>query len=143
MAKELKSGVLEVSLSDLENLKNEIKLRSTGVWYTTIPENELKEFIRISEEYEFKEGEGLPGRVYQVGSVQTIYDVTKDDNFPRANLAQNVGVRGAFSFPIKNGDEILYVLEFFSVSPEQISPPVIELMRQLSVQISRKFVNND
>lgn len=126
-----------------ENLKNEIKLRSTGVWYTTIPENELKEFIKISEEYEFKEGEGLPGRVYQVGSVQTIYDVTKDDNFPRAKLARDIGVRGAFSFPIKNGDEILYILEFFSVEPEQISPPVIELMRQLSVQISRKFVNND
>ena len=127
----------------VENVKNGIKLRSTGVWYTTIPEDELKQFIKISEEYEFKNGEGLPGRVYQVGSVQTIYDVTKDDNFPRANLARDVGVRGAFSFPIKNGEEILYILEFFSVEPEQISPPVIELMRQLSVQISRKFMQND
>ena len=125
------------------NFKNEIRLRSTGVWYTNIPENDLKQFIKISEEYEFKSGEGLPGRVYQVGSVQTIYDVTKDDNFPRANLAQNIGVRGAFSFPIKNEDEILYILEFFSVEPEQISPPVIELMKQLSVQISRKFMQND
>ncbi len=125
------------------NFKNEIKLRSTGVWYTTIPENELTQFIKISEEYEFESGEGLPGRVYQVGSVQTIYDVTKDDNFPRANLAQNVGVRGAFSFPIKNEEDILYILEFFSVEPEQISPPVIELMKQLSVQISRKFGKND
>tara|TARA_Y100001934_G_scaffold128227_2_gene155689 strand:+ start:35185 stop:36537 length:1353 start_codon:yes stop_codon:yes gene_type:complete len=127
----------------VENVKNGIKLRSTGVWYTTIPEDELKQFIKISEEYEFKSGEGLPGRVYQVGSVQTIYDVTKDDNFPRANLARDVGVRGAFSFPIKNGEEILYILEFFSVEPELISPPVIELMRQLSVQISRKFMQND
>ncbi|MBO88212.1 MAG: hypothetical protein CMP14_01710, partial [Rickettsiales bacterium] len=66
-----------------------------------------------------------------------------DDNFPRANLARDVGVRGAFSFPIKNGEEILYILEFFSVEPELISPPVIELMRQLSVQISRKFMQND
>ena len=90
-------------------------------------------------------------------SQQAIYEVTalwgfspiepvddrQDDNFPRATLAQNVGVRGAFSFPIKNGDEILYILEFFSVEPEQISPPVIELMKQLSVQISRKFAKND
>jgi len=123
--------------------KNEIKLRSTGVWYTTITKDDLKQFIKISEDYEFKKGEGLPGRVYQVGSVQTIYDVTKDDNFPRAKLAEDVGVRGAFSFPIKNGEEILYILEFFSVEPEQISPPVIELIRQLSVQISRKFTQND
>ena len=123
--------------------KNEINLRSTGVWYTTITKDDLKQFIKISEDYEFKKGEGLPGRVYQVGSVQTIYDVTKDDNFPRAKLAEDVGVRGAFSFPIKNGEEILYILEFFSVEPEQISPPVIELIRQLSVQISRKFTQND
>ena len=123
--------------------KKEVKLRSTGVWYTTIKQDELKQFIKISEDYEFKKGEGLPGRVYQVGSVQTIYDVTKDDNFPRAKLAEDVGVRGAFSFPIKNGEEILYILEFFSVEPEQISPPVTELIRQLSVQISRKFTQND
>ncbi len=126
-----------------EIVKNNIRLCSTGVWYTTIPENELQEFIKISEEYQFKIGEGLPGRVYQVGSVQTIYDVTKDNNFPRASLAQDIGVRGAFSFPIKNEEKILYILEFFSVEPEQISPPVIELMRQLSVQISRKFIKND
>ena len=37
----------------------------------------------------------------------------------------------------------LYIFEFFSFEPEQISPPVIELMRQLSVQISRKFQGND
>ena len=121
----------------------EIRLRSTNVWFTSIIDDDLKQFIKISEEYEFKVGEGLPGRVFKVGSVQTIYDVTKDNNFPRAKLATDIGVRGAFSFPIKNGEEILYVLEFFSFEPEQISPPVIELMRQLSVQISRKFQHND
>ena len=122
---------------------DEIRLCSTKVWYTDLIDDDLNEFIEISEKYEFKIGEGLPGRVYDVGSVQTIYDVTKDNNFPRAQLADNLGVRGAFSFPIKNNDSILYVLEFFSFQPEQISPPVIELMKQLSVQISRKFSNHD
>ncbi len=122
---------------------SEILLHSTKVWHTDITDDDLTEFMKISENYEFKVGEGLPGRVYEVGSVQTIYDVTKDNNFPRAKLASDIGVRGAFSFPIKNVNEILYVLEFFSFEPEQISPPVIELMRQLSVQISRKFSEND
>ena len=58
-------------------------------------------------------------------------------------LAKNIDVRGAFAVPIKNEDDILYVLEFFSFNPEQISPPFIDLMKQISAQISRKFKKND
>jgi len=125
------------------NENGEVKLKSTRIWHATIAGKNFQEFVQVSEDYEFKIGEGLPGRVYKVGSVQTIYDVTKDDNFPRANLARNLDVRGAFAVPIKNEGDILYVLEFFSFNPEQISPPFIDLMKQISAQISRKFNNND
>ena len=126
-----------------KNVDGEIRLLSEKMWTTNITDTDLDAFKEISEKYIFKSGEGLPGRVYQVGSVQTIYDVTKDNNFPRAQHADNIGVRGAFAFPIKNATEIIYVLEFFSFKPEQISPPVIELMKQISIQISRKFAGND
>lgn len=125
------------------NIDGEVKLKSTKIWHTTIAGENFQEFVEVSEDYTFKVGEGLPGRVYKVGSVQTIYDVTKDSNFPRANLAKNIDVRGAFAVPIKNEDDILYVLEFFSFNPEQISPPFIDLMKQISAQISRKFKKND
>ena len=81
----------------------------------------------------------MPGRVFNSGSVQTIFDVTIDDNFPRAKMANNIGVRGAFSFPIKNDENVIYVLEFFSLEPEQLSPSVLELLQQVSNQISRNY----
>ena len=124
---------------EVDKVDGEVKLKSTKVWHTTISGNNFQEFVEVSEDYKFKIGEGLPGRVYKVGSVQTIFDVTKDSNFPRANLAKNIDVRGAFAVPIKNENDILYVLEFFSFNPEQISPPFIDLMKQISAQISRKF----
>ena len=125
------------------NVGGEVQLLSEKMWSTSIKDKDLDAFKDISEKYIFNSGEGLPGRVHQVGSVQTIYDVTKDNNFPRAKHASNIGVRGAFAFPIKNATEIIYVLEFFSFKPEQISPSVIELMKQISIQISRKFLTND
>jgi hypothetical protein len=127
----------------LNNNKKESVLKSTGNWYCDIENDDLDEFIKISERYQFKSGEGLPGRVYESGSVQTIFDVTKDDNFPRAKLAKNIGVRGAFSFPIKDGDKITFVLEFFSLHPEQLDPTVLELMRHVSNQVSRNFYEHD
>jgi len=123
----------------IENENDEVNLCSTGIWYTSTLDDDVQEFKEISEAYVFKAGEGLPGRVFDAGSVQTIFDVTIDDNFPRAKMANNIGVRGAFSFPIKNDENVIYVLEFFSLEPEQLSPSVLELLQQVSNQISRNY----
>ena len=123
----------------IEKENDEVNLCSTGIWHTTTLDDDVQEFKEISEAYVFKAGEGLPGRVFDSGSVQTIFDVTIDDNFPRAKMANNIGVRGAFSFPIKNDENVIYVLEFFSLEPEQLSPSVLELLQQVSNQISRNY----
>jgi len=123
----------------IENENDEVNLCSTGIWYTSTLDDDVQEFKEISEAYVFKAGEGLPGRVFDAGSVQTIFDVTIDDNFPRAKMANNIGVRGAFSFPIKNDENVIYVLEFFSLQPEQLSPSVLELLQQVSNQMSRNY----
>ena len=54
-------------------------------------------------------------------------------------MANNIGVRGAFSFPIKNDENVIFVLEFFSLEHEQLSPSVLELLQQVSNQISRNY----
>ncbi len=48
-----------------------------------------------------------------------------DPNFPRAKLASEIGVKAGLVFPVSVGDEILAVLEFFSVDalePERSVP---------------------
>lgn len=114
-------------------------LRSMKIWYSKETDKKTEEFKVISEGYVFKSGEGLPGRVCAAGTPQTIYDVTVDPNFPRAKLANDIGVRGAFAFPINDGLGVRWVLEFFSPNPEILNPSVLELMKAVSTYISGDF----
>ena len=117
----------------------EALLKSTGVWHSEVTGESFEEFKKISEEYVFYPGEGLPGQAYEKESVQTIYDVTKDANFPRAALAKTVSVRGAFAFPIKDGLGVRWVLEFFSPEPELLDPSFLELMDHVATHINQGF----
>ena len=109
------------------------------IWYSDKTNDALKEFKKISESYIFKSGEGLPGRVCSTGALQTVFDVTVDPNFPRAKLASDIGVRGAFAFPLSDGLGVRWVLEFFSPDPEVLDPSVLELMKHVSTYISKDF----
>ena len=123
--------------------KKEIQLRSMKIWHVSILDEQIEQFRKISENYVFRIGEGLPGRVFDTGSVQTIFDVTTDPNFPRAKLATDIGVRGAFAFPLSDESGVRYVLEFFSPEPEMLDPSVLELMKHVSRYISKSFFEND
>ncbi|MDC1312240.1 GAF domain-containing protein [Burkholderiales bacterium] len=118
---------------------NDALLRSMKIWYSQRADEKTDEFKEISESYVFKAGEGLPGRVCTTGAVQTIFDVTVDPNFPRAKLANDIGVRGAFAFPLSDGLGVRWVLEFFSPDPEMLDPSVLELMKHVSSYISKDF----
>ena len=85
----------------------------------------------------FNAGEGLPGRVIASGKPAWIIDVTKDSNFPRANLAKNIGVKAGFAFPILIGDEIVGVMEFFSSEAVEPDGKLLEIMAQVGTQLGR------
>ena len=55
-------------------------------------------------------GEGLPGRILESSEPEWIVNVQEDTNFPRNRLAADLGVKGAFGFPVKIGKEIVAVL---------------------------------
>jgi two-component system, sensor histidine kinase and response regulator len=85
-------------------------------------------FDSASRATEFERGVGLPGRVWSTGRPAFIPDVTRDDNFPRAPIADKEGLHGAFGFPIVIGDRVLGVMEFFS---REIREPDAELLAML------------
>lgn len=116
-------------------------LHSTKIWYENLSDSNFTKFKDITESFIFEPGQGLPGRVFETKSVQTIRDVTKDSNFPRDKLAEKLGVRGAFAFPIISDGSVKYVLEFFSPKPEQLDPSVLELLRYLTKQLNNKSVS--
>ena len=76
-----------------------LDLTPTSLWFFDDPAR-FQVFREVTERTRFAPGRGLPGRVLASGRPAWIVDVTKDSNFPRARLVTNLGVRGAFAFPV-------------------------------------------
>jgi PAS domain S-box-containing protein len=87
-------------------------LRCVELWHKA--SIEVPEFEKVSREFTFVPGLGLPGRVWSSVEPEYISDVIPDENFPRAAIAQREGLHAAFGFPILLGREVLGVVEFFS-----------------------------
>ncbi len=62
----------------------------------------------------FLQGQGLPGRIWETGEPGWIRNVQQDPEFQRSELCRQIDLRGAFGFPVKIGDELVAVLEFFA-----------------------------
>ncbi len=90
--------------------------------------SELKtpEFDKLTRTSTFTKEVGLPGRIWASGEPVWIANVVAVKNFPRAPVAVREGLHGAFGFPIKLGEEVLGVVNFFS--PE-IRKPDEELLK--------------
>ncbi len=91
----------------------------------------------MTEATRFASGVGLPGRVLASGEPAWIFDVTKDPNFPRAQLATEIGVRAGAAFPILVGPKVAAVLEFFSAEAVEAYQPLLEVMAQIGTQLGR------
>jgi signal transduction histidine kinase len=80
---------------------------------------------------------GLPGRVLVSKKPEWIIDVTKDTNFPRAKLAENIGVKAGFAFPLLLGKKVVGVMEFFSVEAEEPNRDLMKVMAEVGIQLGR------
>jgi two-component system cell cycle sensor histidine kinase/response regulator CckA len=96
----------------------------------SVPNAQIDAFTTLSRKTTFVRGIGLPGRVWASGKAIWIPDVVVDENFPRASAAKQVGLHGAFCFPILSGNEVSGVIEFFS---HEIRQPDEELLRVFAV----------
>ena len=90
------------------------ELVTSRVWH--LEDSERFETFRRVRGHALGSGDGLPGRVLSSGKPAWITDVTKDRNFPRAQMATELGVKGAFGFPVLVGKDVVAVLEFFRKS---------------------------
>jgi signal transduction histidine kinase/ActR/RegA family two-component response regulator len=102
-------------------------LRCFDVW--TAPGLAAPAFVARTRELAFLPGVGLPGRVWASRQPAWIVNVVADTNFPRAAVASDAGLHGAFGFPILLGDEVLGAIEFFN---RRIVPPDPDLLLTMS-----------
>jgi PAS domain S-box-containing protein len=108
-------------------------LRCICVWHT--PEIKASEFVALTRQLEFKPGIGLPGRVWESNQAQWLPDVVSDVNFPRARVALQDGLHSAFGFPLRCGEEVTGVIEFFSPDIREPDQDISDLFDSIGSQI--------
>lgn len=115
-------------------LEEDGRLHPTKIWHLDNPDI-FKVFRQVTEQTIFVEGDGLPGRVLKSGDAVWIRDVTKDDNFPRARQAKDIGVRAGMGFPVVFDDKIIAVLEFYTVEAASLDTHTLNLLASVGVQL--------
>ncbi len=110
----------------------------TTIWHLEDPDA-YSVFQEVTERTQFLVGEGLPGRILKSGEPAWITNVQIDPNFPRNKLARDLGVKGAFGFPVKISGGVVAVLEFFG--KQEVSPDdsLMQTIRNVGEQLSRVF----
>ena len=111
------------------------RLRCVSTWLP--PEMAAPRFIQLTSQSEFARGVGLPGRVWATGRAVWIRDVVEDPNFPRAPVAREEGLHGAFGFPISAGVGVLGVVEFFNRSVEAPDTDLLATMAAIGNEIGQ------
>ncbi len=96
-------------------------------------------FRRITETTTFLPGEGLPGRVFASKQAAWIINVNKDANFPRAKLAEEIGLKAGFAFPILIGPKVVAVMEFYSEEALEPDTKLIRVMENIGYLLGRIF----
>src|SRR6266478_7972948 len=110
-------------------------LRCVELWHKA--SIEVPEFERVSREFTFVPGLGLPGRVWSSLEPEYIPDVVPDENFPRGPIAEREGLHAAFGFPILLGGEVLGVIEFFSRDIRQPDQELLNMLATIGSQIGQ------
>lgn len=108
-------------------------LRCAELWHSSAAQFEA--FEAASRERVFELGVGLPGRVWQSREPAWISDVIRDRNFPRARIAAQSGLHGAFAFPLQWSDQVIGVLEFFTHEIREPDGDLLPIFRSLGSQI--------
>jgi len=95
------------------------------------------DFIVASRARLFSSGAGLPGVIWAGRAPQWIHDVADDAGFTRSVLAARADLHSMFGFPIKLGDEVLAVMEFFSRDLQSPDESLLQLMTAIGTQIAQ------
>lgn len=113
-------------------------MASMRAWHLAVADDarQAEAFVAASEGAIFTPGQGLVGRVAATGAPVSCTDVTVLPGFVRAETARRNGVRGCFMFPVRVGDDVEIVLEFFSREQAELNDDLLELMAYVADRLA-------
>lgn len=97
----------------------------------------LDKFSKLSGAYRFTPGIGLPGRTWSSKHPIWIKDVTLDENYPRAAIAKEAGLKAGAAFPVLAGGEVVAIVAFYMLEPRERDERLISLVSSAVVQLGQ------
>src|SRR5438552_4730587 len=108
-------------------------LHIEGSWHQ--PACELEEFEKAGRKTILFPGIDLVGRVLSSGQPAWIDNVVADKNFPRATIAERVGLHGAFAFPIPVAGAVSCVMAFYNREVVEPDDEMLQMFDALGHQV--------
>src|SRR5262249_29887565 len=96
-----------------------------------------KDFLEYCEKMNFHPGFGLPGLVWESKKSLWISNIPESEDFIRKPAALQAGFLSTFSFPIRLGEEMLGVLEFFSPEVQQPNRQLLAVVDSIGSEIGQ------
>ncbi len=115
--------------------KSENILRCLDIWYES--GSEFKQLEEITRKITFAPGIGLPGRILSRFQPIWLTDICNDQNFLRADIVSQVGLKTAFGFPIHGGNTNIGVMVFFSKNMQLENADLLKGMMSIGKQIGQ------
>jgi len=113
------------------------KLVPTGVWHIHRESESYEVFRERIEGTRFARGAGLPGRIWSSGEPAWLANLQNDADPSYAELCRGTNFKGAFGFPIKVGDQIVAVLQFFTDEEIAADDNLLALVGTVGEQVGR------
>jgi len=114
----------------------ERRLVSTGVWYPAASRRLGALRAATAETDGITAADSLASRVLETGKPDWTRDL-RDCSFERGEAARAARLAAAFAFPVRVGDEVVAVLEFFSNEFEEPDESLLEVMSSIGTTLGR------
>ena len=135
----------------LENLRANLNAKYCSLWLvdsesetlycseaSVAPDSpELETFVERSQGERFKQGEGLPGRVWKSRQPDWIEDAAGDVRFSRHEEAKQGGLTSGMATPILTGKRFRGVIEFFTDRSLDREQSLLDMLRDVGHEIGQ------
>ncbi|MFZ0881914.1 MAG: ATP-binding protein [Candidatus Acidiferrales bacterium] len=113
----------------------------------SVSSRKFLQFQALSQTLQFRCGEGLPGRVWEIHAPEWIEDVTESSSFTRVGAAISAGLRCGFAVPLGLFQKSFGVIAFFSqdrkAPDEELIRFLMSIANQMGQFMARKFAEEE
>jgi signal transduction histidine kinase/DNA-binding NarL/FixJ family response regulator len=108
-----------------------------NIWSSTSESDQFSDLEESSRTMILVPGTESPGRALESGAPDWVEDLTSLEHSSRVLEALNAGLQSTLSFPIRNGNQVIGILEFFQTKKYLPEESLLTAISDISLKISQ------